>query len=42
MIKYQETDGNYVYTKIQTWAKNRKAEYKLRKWATQSELETTE
>lgn len=32
LIKYRETEGIKVYTPIKTWSKNRKAEYKMRRW----------
>ena len=31
-LKYPERDGRRVYTKINTWSSDRKAEYKLREW----------
>lgn len=32
MIKYPEKDGIIVYTPIKTYSKERKAEFKMRKW----------
>lgn len=30
--KYHKSDGIKVYTPIKTWSKERKSEYKMRRW----------
>lgn len=31
-MKYHESDGSKVYTPVRTYSKERKAEFKMRRW----------